>query len=65
MSKLAMLGRGFQQIGLVALPLGIVLELLGQLGRNGLAHLLLIMVFGVVAFQIGRYIEGYAQHSQG
>jgi hypothetical protein len=56
-------GRVLQILGLVMLPLGIILELTGQLGRRGVAELLLIMVFGFAAFHLGRVIEGYARPS--
>lgn len=56
-------GRVLQILGLVMLPLGIVLELTGRLGRRGVAELLLIMVFGFAAFHLGRVIEGYARPS--
>jgi hypothetical protein len=55
------LGRGLQILGLVSLPLGIVLELSGQLGRRSVADLLLIMLFGFAAFHLGRYLEGLAR----
>ena len=55
------IGRGLQFLGLAILPIGMVLELMGKLGRRGLAELLLIMVFGFAAFHLGRYIEGYAR----
>jgi hypothetical protein len=54
-------GRTLQILGLVILPLGIILELSGKLGRRGLAELLLIMIFGFAAFHLGRIIEGYAR----
>lgn len=60
---IALFGRGLQLLGLAALPLGIVLELTGQLGRRGVAELLLIMVFGFAAFHAGRYLEGFARHA--
>ena len=56
-------GRVLQILGLVVLPLGIILELTGRLGRRGVAELLLIMVFGFAAFYLGRFIEGYARPS--
>jgi hypothetical protein len=55
-----LLGRAFQLIGLVVLPLGVILEISGRLGRRGVAELLLIMVFGFATFHAGRYLEGYA-----
>lgn len=50
-----------QLSGLALLPLFVVLELSGTLGRDsGVAELLLAMVFGVAIFYLGRIIEGYA-----
>lgn len=63
MGLLYFFGRGLQLLGLVILPLGIILELNGRLGRRGLAELLLIMVFGFAAFHAGRYLEGYARQT--
>jgi hypothetical protein len=37
------------------------LELAGQLGRRGVAELLLMMIFGFAAFHLGRLVEGYAR----
>ncbi len=57
-------GRGLQILGLVSLPVGMVMEWAGQLGRaGGLSQLLIVMVFGFVAFYLGRLLEGYAQRS--
>lgn len=64
MSLTSLVGRGLQWLGLLALPLGIFLELTGQLGRRSLADLLLIMVFGFAAFHLGRMLEGITQSSQ-
>jgi hypothetical protein len=58
-----LVGRVLQILGLVILPLGVILELTGRLGRRGVAELLLIMVFGFAAFYLGRVVEGYARHS--
>ena len=56
------LGRTLQIVGLVALPVGMLMELTGQLGRaGGLSQLLIVMVFGCAAFYLGRVLEGYAQ----
>lgn len=62
-SLLAYVGRGLQILGLVILPIGVLMEVSGQLARNGVAELLLILVFGYLAFQSGRYLEGYARHA--
>jgi len=59
MAALQLLGRGLQTLGLIALPVGMILELTGQLGRRSIADLLLIMLFGFAAFHLGRMLEGY------
>lgn len=49
-----------QIIALFLLPLGVIFELTGALGRSGgLADMLKIMVVGIVAFLLGRLMEGY------
>ncbi len=59
-----LIGRTLQLVGLVALPVGIMMEVTGQLGRaGGLSQLLIVMVFGLVGFYLGRVLEGYAQRS--
>ena len=59
------IGRGLQVLGLVALPVGMVMEITGQLGRaGGLSQLVIVMVFGFVAFYLGRLLEGYARRSE-
>ena len=55
-------GRLLQLIGLAILPVFIVLELIGSLGRESrVADLLLAMVFGLALFYVGRIVEGYAR----
>ena len=63
MGVLRVFGRGLQLLGLLILPLGVILELAGRLGRRGVAELVLIMVFGFAAFHVGRYLEGYARQT--
>ena len=55
------LGRLLQFGGLILLPLAMLMELSGQLGRRGVAELLLMLVVGAAAFALGRVIEGYAR----
>jgi len=55
------LGRLLQIGGLVLLPVAMLLELSGQLGRRGVAELLLMLVAGAAAFGLGRLLEGYAR----
>ena len=56
-------GRTLQILGLVMLPLAMVLELSGHLGRRGVSEMLLMMVFGCAAFYLGRCLEGLARRS--
>ena len=54
-------GKLMQLIGLVMLPLAMVMEMTGALPRRlPIAGMLIMMVFGFVIFQLGRYVEGYA-----
>jgi hypothetical protein len=54
-------GKTLQLVGLVLLPVAMLLELSGALGReSGVADMLLMLVFGAAAFALGRFIEGYA-----
>jgi len=53
-------GRLLQLSALVALPLAMVLELTGLMGRSfGLSEMLIMLVFGIAAFSLGRLVEGY------
>ena len=55
-------GRVLQLIGLAVLPLSMMLELTGILGRAfNLSHMVIMLVFGIAAFLLGRLIEGYAR----
>ena len=56
------LGRNLQLLALFILPVAVVLEMSGVLGRDrGVADMLLMMGFGIACFGIGRIMEGYAQ----
>ena len=61
MNGLRSLGRLLQIGGLVLLPVAMLMELSGQLGRRGVAELLIMLVAGAAAFGLGRLIEGYAR----
>lgn len=61
-----LVGKSLQLVALVLLPLAMLLELSGALGRDsGVADLLLMLVFGAVAFALGRFLEGYAAGPKG
>jgi hypothetical protein len=57
------LGRLMQVAGLAVLPLAMVMQLTGSLraptGNVSVSVMLLLMVFGVVLFSVGRVLEGY------
>ena len=55
------LGRLLQIGGLILLPVAMLMELSGQLGRRGVAELLIMLVAGAAAFGLGRLLEGYAR----
>ncbi len=55
------IGRFLQYVGLFLLPLSMVLELTDTLGRSfGVSQMVIMLVFGFCAFQLGRYLEGHA-----
>ena len=61
-----LVGRLLQHVGLIALPVAIVLELSKMLGRSfGLSEMVIMLVFGVCSFYVGRYLEGYAISQEG
>jgi hypothetical protein len=54
-------GRFLQLMALIALPLSMILELSGMMGRSfGLSEMLIMLGFGIAAFWLGRLLEGYA-----
>ena len=55
------IGRLMQLIGMIVLPLSMLLELTGSLGRAfGLSQMVIMLIFGVAVFYCGRLLEGYA-----
>jgi hypothetical protein len=55
------IGRFLQLVGLIVLPASMFLELAGGLDRAfGVSEMVVMLVFGVAAFGIGRLVEGYA-----
>ena len=54
-------GRFLQIIGLFLLPLAMFLQLTSSLGRSfHVSEMVIMLVFGVAAFYLGRIVEGYA-----
>ncbi|MFO0817453.1 MAG: hypothetical protein U1A77_05900 [Pirellulales bacterium] len=55
------IGRALQWTGLIVLPLAMVMELTGGLGRRvGVSDMVLMLGYGVIAFSLGRVLEGLA-----
>jgi hypothetical protein len=53
------MGRLLQIAALACLPIGMILEMTGALGRSfGLNEMLIMLVFGVLLFVTGRMVEG-------
>jgi TctA family transporter len=54
-------GRLLQQGALCILPLAMLMELTDALGRDvGVSDMVVMLVFGVLAFVLGRTLEGVA-----
>jgi len=58
------IGKLLQVAGLVILPFSMVMQMTGGLraptGGVSVSVMLLLMVFGVVLFSLGRFLEAYA-----
>ena len=55
-------GRGLQLLALILLPLSMLMELDGGLGRAfGVSDMVVMLVFGICAFGAGRLLESYAR----
>ena len=55
------LGKILQIVGLILLPLACLAQLTDGIGRSyGLSDMILWSAFGVAAFVLGRYLEGFA-----
>lgn len=60
MNSMRTFGKLLQVLGLVMLPVACIAEVTGGLVRHfGLSDMVLLSAFGVAAFVLGRYVEGY------
>jgi hypothetical protein len=58
------LGKILQIVGLILLPLACFAQITDGLARHfGVSDMVLWSAFGVAAFFVGRYVEGYASTS--
>ena len=49
-----------QMAAMIILPLAMLLELTGSLGRSfGVSQMVIMLVFGIAVFSCGRLLEGY------
>lgn len=61
MTIMRFFGRALQWTGLIVLPLAMIMELTGGLGRRvGVSDMVLMLGYGVIAFSLGRMLEGMA-----
>jgi hypothetical protein len=57
-------GRFLQTVGLIMLPLSMVLELSSTLGREFyVSDMVIMLLFGIGVFYVGRLMEGLANGS--
>lgn len=55
-------GKLLQVMALILLPLSMFMEMSGGLGRRfGVSDMVVMLVFGIAAFCVGRFVEGYAR----
>ena len=50
-------GRLMQVVALGLLPLAMLMELTGGLGHRGLSQMLKMMIFGIILFYTGNYLQ--------
>lgn len=56
------LAKFMQLFGLTILPLGVMMQLSGVLGRDrGVADMLIMMLVGAASFYLGWVMEGYVK----
>jgi hypothetical protein len=56
------LAKFMQLFGLTVLPLGILMQVTGALGRDrGVADMLIMMLVGAASFYLGWVMEGYVK----
>lgn len=62
MSIMKSFGKLLQVMALILLPLSMFMEMTGGLGRRfGVSDMVVMLVFGIAAFCVGRFVEGYAR----
>lgn len=54
-----MIGKAMQVLALMLLPISMVMQLTAAMRANSLSVMLLMMLFGIALFGVGRVVEGY------
>ena len=54
------IGRTLQFLALVLLPVAVIMELTGSLGRRGLSDMLVMMLFGMGIFYAGYLLQAHS-----
>jgi hypothetical protein len=53
------IGKAMQVLALMLLPISMVMQLTAAMRANSLSVMLLMMLFGIALFGVGRVVEGY------
>lgn len=53
------IGKAMQVLALLLLPISMVMQLTAAMRANSLSVMLLMMLFGIALFGVGRLVEGY------
>ena len=59
------LGKAMQVSALMLLPASMVMQLTSAMRANSLSVMLLMMLFGIALFGVGRVVEGYGSPRAG
>ena len=59
------LGKAMQVLALLLLPASMLMQVTEQMRANSLSVMLLMMLFGIALFGVGRMVEGYGSPRAG
>lgn len=59
------LGKAMQVLALMLLPASMVMQVTSAMRANSLSVMLLMMLFGIALFGVGRMVEGYGSPRAG
>ena len=58
-------GKAMQVLALMLLPASMLMQLTAQMRASSVSVMLLLMLFGIALFCVGRVVEGYGRHTGG